>query len=281
MIAAAPLSSEIFANNRAVGRIAFSAIAADGRSRRGRVHESGSLRVRFPNAGHAKHNDTLEAVIINTAGGMAGGDRYDVDIEVEANAHLTVTTAAAEKIYRSLGPPTQVGVKIDIDDGGLLAWLPQETLFFDRARLQRSFDANLKGAATLILAEALILGRSAMGESVLSGHLLDRWCVRLDGRLVFADTVRLDGRIADCLAERPVAAGCVAFASLLKIPGCDQDVAKVRAMQQDFAGEVGSSSFNNVMFARFVAADAASLRADLLSALNALGTVEIPRLLSN
>src|SRR3984885_5336429 len=124
----APLRNEIFAGNRAVGRVAFTVAAGLGGSRRGRVHEAGSLRVRFPN-GNSQAG--LEAVIVNTGGGMTGGDRFDIDIAVGAGARLTVPTAAVEKIYRPLGPDTDIDVKLDVGSGGALAWLPQETIVFD------------------------------------------------------------------------------------------------------------------------------------------------------
>src|ERR1700730_17083164 len=125
----------LFAGNRAVGRLAFAVAAASGASRRARVHEAGSLRVRFPNA---DRGNALEAVIVNTAGGMAGGDRFAIDIEVGASAALTVTTAAAEKVYRSLGPDTSIDVKLEVGAGGALAWVPQETILFDQMRLART-----------------------------------------------------------------------------------------------------------------------------------------------
>src|SRR5277367_2213382 len=117
-----PAESEIFAGNRAVGRVALAVTAASGESRRRKVHEAGSLRVRFPNAANKA---VLDAVVVNTAGGMAGGDRFNIDVAVGAGASLTVATAAAEKVYRSLGPDTEVSVKLDVGPGGSLAWLPQ------------------------------------------------------------------------------------------------------------------------------------------------------------
>ena len=221
MLASGPADStdgKIFAANRAVGRVALAVAAVAGESRRARVNEAGSLRVRFPNG---TSRATLDAVIVNTAGGMTGGDRFDIDIAVGAGARLTMTTAAAEKIYRSLGPDTQVAVKAAIGPGGALAWLPQETILFDQVRLRRTIDIELTRDARLVLAEAIVFGRSAMGETVLRGHLLDRWRVRVGGALVFAETLRLDGAIAQRLAQRAIAAESVAVASVLKIPGDD------------------------------------------------------------
>jgi urease accessory protein len=278
MLGSAPPRNEIFAGNRAVGRIAFTVAAAPGGSRRGRVHESDSLRVRFPN-GNSK--TALEAVIVNTGGGMTGGDRFDIDIKVGAGARLTVTTAAAEKIYRSLGPDTDIGVKLDVGPGGALAWLPQETIVFDQARLRRSINIALASDANLLLAEAAVFGRSAMGEAVLQGHFFDRWRLRVGGALVFAETLRLDGDIAQCLAQRAIAGGGIAVASVIKYPGSDADTVAVRAMQDHFAGEVGVSTWNGLVVARLVARDGAALRRDLVAVLSALDAAPLPRLWLN
>jgi urease accessory protein len=278
MLGSAPLRNEIFAGNRAVGTITFTVAAAPSGSRRGRVHEAGSLRVRFPN-GNSK--SALDAVIVNTAGGMTGGDRFDVDIKVGAGARLTVTTAAAEKIYRSLGPDTDIGVKLDVGPGGALAWLPQETIVFDQARLRRSIDIELARDAKLMLAEAAVLGRSAMGEAVIQGHLFDRWRLRIGGALIFAETLRLDGDIAQRLAQRAVAGSGVAVASVIKYPGDDTDAAAIRAAQERFAGEVGVSAWNRLVVVRLVASDGAALRRDLVTVLTALDTAPLPRLWLN
>jgi urease accessory protein len=278
MLGNAPLRNEIFAGNRAVGRVAFTVATGPGGSRRGRVHEAGSLRVRFPN-GNSK--TALDAVIVNTAGGMAGGDRFDIDIEVGSGARLTVTTAAAEKIYRSLEPDTNIGVKLDVGPGGALAWLPQETIVFDQARLRRGIDVALARDANLLLAEAAVFGRSAMGEAVVQGHFFDRWRLRVGGALVFAETLRLDGDIAQRLAQRAVAGGGVAIASVIKYPGNDADAAAVRAMQDHFAGEVGVSAWNGLVVARLVSTDGAALRRDLVAILTALDAAPLPRLWLN
>ena len=234
--------------------------------------------MRFPN-GNSK--TALDAVIVNTGGGMTGGDRFDVDIKVGAGARLTVTTAAAEKIYRSLGPDTDIGVKLDVGPGGALAWLPQETIVFDQARLRRSIDIALARDANLLLAEAAVFGRSAMGETVVQGHFFDRWRLRVDGALVFAETLRLDGDIAQRLAQRAIASGGVAVASVIKYPGNDADAAAVRAMQDHFAGEVGVSAWNGLVVARLVATDGAALRRDLVAVLTALDAAPLPRLWLN
>ena len=99
---AAKSRDAIFAANRAVGSIALSVKNVSGKTRRDHVHEAGSLRVRCPGSPARE----LEAVIINTAGGAAGGDRFGFDFAAGEGTSLVVTTAAAEKVYRALGPET-------------------------------------------------------------------------------------------------------------------------------------------------------------------------------
>ena len=277
MLAAAPAHSEIFAGNRAIGRIALSVRAAAGRSRRQRVREQGALRVRFPNG---PNSDTLDAMILNTAGGMTGGDRFAIDINVGAGARLTVTTAAAEKIYRSLGPDTGVDVTLDVGPGATLAWMPQEMILFDQVRLRRSIEVELARDSDFTLAEGVVFGRSAMGETVLRGNFFDRWRVRADGALIFAESLRLDGAIAEKLARRAVAGGSVAIASVLKYPADESKVTAVRALEKTFAGEVGVSAWNGLMLARLVAPDGAALHRDLIGVLTAFGA-PLPRLWLN
>ena len=261
----------IFAANRATGHIALAVATEAGRTRRSRVREAGSLRVRFPNAAP----DALEAVIVNTGGGMTGGDRFAVDISLGEGASLIAGTAAAEKIYRSNGPDAEMDVTLDVGEGARLSWLPQETILFDNARLSRRIDIDLADTASLILAEAVVFGRAAMGEAMNQGFFADRWRLRRSGKLVFADGTRLDGAIAEQLGKPATAAGGIAIATVLIAPAGEAQLAAVRSL--DFAGEAGISAWNGIALARLCAKDGAALRHDLISILAALGT-SVPRL---
>jgi len=265
----------VFAANRASSRIAVSVEAGDGASRAKRVREAGSLRVRFPGAAA----DELEAVVVNTAGGIAGGDDLDIAFSAGPRTRLAVTGAAAEKVYRSLGPDARMRIKLEVARGATLAWLPQETILFDRARMNRSIDVDLAPDARLILAEAVIFGRSGMGERVESGLALDRWRVRRGAGLLFADTMRLDGAIAGKLAMPACANGAAAVASVLVIPGDDALAGLVR--EQTFSGEVGISAWNGLALARLVAHSGAKLRQDLVTLLMLLRAGRLPRLWLN
>lgn len=274
--AVAAKSDAIFAANRAVGSVALSVKYVAGKTRRDEVHEAGSLRVRCPGA----PAEELEAVIINTAGGIAGGDRFALGIAAGQGTRLVVTTAAAEKVYRTLGPDSAIEVKLDVAAGAALAWLPQETILFDRARLTRSIEADLAPDARLFLAEAIVFGRSGMGEAVEEGALFDRWRVRRGGKLIYAEGMRLDGPIAQRLAETAVAKGGIAVATVLIVPGNDETIEAVRALQGQFIGEVGASAWNGIAAVRLCAADGAALRHDLVHVMTAVRG-ELPRIWTN
>ena len=264
----------VFAANRARGAVNFAVHAADGVTRRGDLHESGSLRVRFP----SPEDEGLSAVFVNTAGGVAGGDRFDIAIAAGEGARLTLTTAAAEKIYRATGKPAELNISLRAEDGAHLAWLPQETILFDRARVTRRIDIDLAEAASLLLCEIVVFGRSAMGEVMRHGEFVDRWRVRRAGRLVFAETVRLDGNIGEKLAKSAIVRGGVAIGTALIVPGDEALIERIRAASESFGGEVGVSAWNGFAMARFCAQDAAKLRADMMAVLARASGRALPRL---
>jgi len=274
---AAEETERVFAANRARGRIRVVGYSRDEGTHPQRVGEAGSLRVRFP----GPRSNALEAVILNTAGGVVGGDCLDLAFAAAEEAHLAVTSAAAEKVYRSLGPDATIRVSIEVGAGGSILWLPQETILFDHARMARSIDADLAEDARLVIAEAVVFGRAGMGERVATGRLVDRWRVRRGGRLVFAETLRLEGAIAEQLAEPAVANGGVAIATVLVVPGDEALAAGVRERSAAFCGEVGVSAWNGLALVRFCAKDGAALRRDLSAVLTWLCGRSLPRIWLN
>ncbi|MHC2331486.1 urease accessory protein UreD [Bradyrhizobium sp. USDA 4454] len=266
-----------FAANRAQGAVRFAVHRKDGATRRGDLHESGSLRVRFP----SPEDEGLSAMFVNTAGGIAGGDRFEIGIEAGEGARLTLTTAAAEKVYRAPGAAARLGITLSVADGAHLSWLPQETILFDRARIHRTFDIDLAEGASLLLCEIVVFGRAAMGETMRHGEFVDRWRMRRGGRLVFAETIRLDGEIGEKLARPAIANGGCAIGTALIVPGDEALVERIRHASESSGGEVGISAWNGFAMARFCAQDAARLRADMMAVLGRASIVPLPRLWLN
>jgi urease accessory protein len=269
-------ASSVFDANRARGAVRFDVHARDGVTRRGILHESGSLRVRFP----SPEDEGLSGVFVNTAGGVAGGDRFDIEIAAADGAKLTLTTAAAEKVYRAPGQAAELNIALKVAAGAHLGWLPQETILFDRARVRRRFDIDLDATASLLLCEIVVFGRTAMGERMEQGEFVDRWRLRREGKLVFAETVRLDGNIGAKLARSAMARGGAAIGTALIVPGNEALIERLREASESFAGEVGISAWNGFAMARFCAQDAARLRADMMTVLARTGAA-LPRLWLN
>jgi urease accessory protein len=270
-------ASATFAENRARGAVKFGVRSQDGVTRRGDLHESGSLRVRFP----SPEGEGISGVFVNTAGGIAGGDRFDIEIAAGEGASVTLTTAAAEKVYRAAGKPAELNISLSVAAGARLSWLPQETILFDRARIARRIDIDLAEGASLLLCEIVVFGRAAMGETMRHGEFVDRWRVRQGGRLVFAETVRLEGDIGETLARPAVAKGGVAIGTALIVPGDEALLERIRQIQDTFGGEVGVSAWNGFAMARFCAQDAARLRADMMAVLARASDRALPRLWLN
>jgi len=268
---------EIFEANRARGAVRFDVHLQGGVTRRRHLHESGSLRVRFP----SPEDHGLSAMFVNTAGGIAGGDHFAIEIAAGEGTRLTLTTAAAEKVYRAPGRPAALDISLKVAAGAHLSWLPQETILFDRAAIARRINIDLDETASLLLCEIVVFGRTAMGETMREGSFVDRWRVRRGGRLVFAETVRLTGDIGGKLAQGAIAKGGAAIGTALIVPGDAALVERIRDAAPSFGGEAGLSAWNGFAMARFCAQDAARLRADMMAVLGRASDVPLPRLWLN
>jgi urease accessory protein len=238
------------------------------------VEEAGPLRVCFP---RPATKDILEAVILNTGGGVVSGDRLRLTFEADEGASLTVTTQAAERVYRSDGATARVELRLVAARGARLCWLPQETIVYDGARIERTIGADVAADAALTLCEALVFGRTAMGETLVEGCIADRWRIRRGGTLVFADALRLEGPIGAILGRPAVAAGARAAATLVRIaPDAEAGLAPLRTVLAAANVEAGASAFDGLLVARLLARDGLELRAGLGAAFSALG-VHLPR----
>jgi urease accessory protein len=239
------------------------------------TYEQGGLRLRFPVAAGA-----CEAVIINTAGGMAGGDQARFRFEAGANTDVTITTQSAEKIYRSQGPACEVELALRLASAARLAWLPQETILFDAARLVRRLDVEMAPDASLTIVESVVFGRLAMGETSTSGAFRDRWRIRRDGRLVFAEEVRLEGEIGHVLGRPAGGGGGRMAATILHVaPDAEQKLEGVRMGIESApdAVECGASAWNGMLIVRMLAAEPARGRGALARVLGELRGRAMPR----
>lgn len=237
------------------------------------LHQAGSMRLMFPRARTAQ----LDAVMINCAGGMTGGDRFDVAAEAGDGTVLSLTTQTAERVYRSAdASQARMSSVLKVGRGAALHWLPQETIVFDHARLARRLEVSLAPDAQFLMIEPLIFGRHAMGEVVRAGSLNDQLRIRRDGVLIHADATRLEGDMEQLLGRAAVAGGGRAVANLVfASDAAEAHLAPVRDMIGPFGG--ASLKAPGLLVARLIAPGAMALRRAAIPLIAALSGADIPR----
>lgn len=260
---------------RVSARLRLGLAHLDGQSRLTERHEAGAFRFRFPRA----HGRPPEAVLVNVAGGLAGGDCVSIELRLGPGAELTLTSATAERIYRSDGSPTRLSNKLEIGPDARMLWLPQETILFEQAAIERQFEIDLAATGQLVLGEMLYFGRVASGETFTCGAVRDRWRLRREGRLAFAEDLRLD--LAGGMALRdPVALGeHVALGTLLLALDEPQDLlSAIRDIVAEEPGlEIGTTLIDGLVLLRAAGKDAALLRRRLLQVARfVLGRIGLP-----
>ncbi|QCI68787.1 urease accessory protein [Phreatobacter stygius] len=252
-----------------VGRLSFVRRGADTVIRD--CYQEAGLRIRMPRPGPAM---PVEAVIINTAGGLTGGDRFSLEIVAGEGTRAVVTGQAAEKVYRSSGGVGSFRTHIVLGEAASLDWLPQEAILFDGSALDRRLDIEMAASAHLLAVESVVFGRLARGESVESAFLFERWRIRRGGRLVYAEGLRFDGPVAARLAARAAGAGAIAAASVVVVsPGAEDliDATRDRLAGLDATGvEAGASAFDGLVSIRLLSADPFALRRGLVQLLEML-----------
>ncbi len=267
-------ASAVLARVRARGGVSIRFKSGhDARTRLADLHERGGFRAKLP-----RTHGLTEAVLINTGGGLLGGDAVRFEVEVEAGAAAQITTQSAERVYRSLGEDCAINVALTVGAGGRLHWLPQETILFDQARLARTISVDLADDAALLLVEATVFGRAAMNERVLAGSLRDVWRVRRGGQLIYADTVRLCGDVSGQLERGAIGAGATAMATVLYIAADAADrVEGARAAFSPVAARAAVSAWNGMLVGRLLATSADALKADVARLAAYLSGHELPR----
>jgi urease accessory protein len=268
---------------RSVGRVELAFKRRGAATALAHLHQAGCGKARLPRPVEASH---AEAVLINLAGGLTGGDRLDWQVTWRAGAAATVSGQAAEKIYRASGLTTAViGTSLAVEQDALALWLPQETILFDRARLVRRNRFRIARGGRLLAVEATIMGRRAMGETVLSGLFDECYEVHYGDRLVLADRQRFRGRIADLLARPAVAGGASALVSLLYVG--DAAAGRLGAVREALgdAPAAATAPDRDIVLVRWLSAEPTGLRTAVIAALfalqNALGLPrQVPRVWS-
>lgn len=246
------------------------------------LYQQGCCKVRFPQSTGAR----LEAVLLNTSGGLTDGDTLSTKIAWHPGTRATVTTQAAERVYRAASRDVaRVSTQISIDDDCLAGWLPQETIVFDGARLARTLEIDMQSTSRLFALESVVFGRRAMGETFRHGRVADRWQIAIDGRLEFSDNFLLDdqlvGRADDYLDHASVANAAHCLATLVIVAtDCEAVVERTRKLAATAGVEVGATRLGRLAVLRILAGDGQAMRKTIAQVIATLGStldIELPR----
>jgi urease accessory protein len=258
-----------------VALLAGSTTGATGGARLSGLAQSGSAKAFLPRV----HQPVTEVVFLNTAGGLTAGDRLSYALDLGPGVVAMATTQTAERAYRAEGGVARVRLGFRLGAGARLDWLPQETILFDAAALERETEADLAPDASFLMAETVVLGRKAMGETVRRLHLRDLRGVRRAGRPVWADRLHLDDAALAAGVHPAVLGGARAFAVLaLVAPGAEAAVGAVRDEIARLAGvEAAASGWDGRLLVRLFASDGAPLRRALAQLVRRLRAGPMPR----
>jgi len=238
------------------------------------IAERGGYRLTRPST-FAPH---LEALQVNTGGGIAGGDRIETRYELGAGADVVHTTSSGERVYRTPGTPARLEVGLVLAAGARLDWLPQQTIVYAGARLERSIEVDMTEDSRLLMVEALTFGRPSSVEGQVPVSLSDQWRIRRGSRLVFAEAARLSGELAETLARPAVAGGGRASALVLLLAANAAELVEPlrRVLETDLC-ETGVSAWDGLLAARALARHPGDLIATLARAIPVLSGRAVPR----
>lgn len=249
----------------------LSAKCRDGEPAIDRFRTSGATKVAFPRCTNA-----VEAVTLNTSGGLTGGDRFDASAAAGPDSHLILTTQAAERAYRSQSGAARVRTRLAAAEGATLHWLPQELIVFDGASLDRRLDVEVADGTEAVLVEPVVFGRRAMGETVISGVFRDRITLRREGKLIYWDHIDLAGRISAQLDRPAVAQGMTALASTIYFgPRAEALLPIVRRALPATGG--ASLVCPSLLIIRVLAEDSFLLRQTLVPVVERLTNTTLPK----
>ena len=237
------------------------------------LRQEGSYRASFPR--HSKGN--IETVIINTAGGVTSGDKFTTTITAHESSQISITTQAAERIYRARDTLVgEIQTSLCLEKNAQLYWLPQETILFDGARLKRRLDVDLHSSAKFLMVEPLVFGREASGEKLLSGMLDDRVSISSNGQPIYIDRIKLKDNITDQLMRPALASNSHAVVSIVLVkPNAKLLLEPVRALLPQKAG--ASLLNDNILVVRMLAQDSHEMRTATFPILTLLTHNTVPK----
>ena len=123
------------------------------------------LKTLYPEGAAIAHQ-----VVVHPPGGIVGGDRLEITLDLQAHAHALITTPGATRFYRSAGRVGAQQVHAKLAGGARLEWLPLESIAHSGCNAINEARVELAPAAEMFGWDALALGLPAAGQAFTSGR---------------------------------------------------------------------------------------------------------------
>jgi urease accessory protein len=231
-----------------------------------RHREEGCLKLRMPKG-------SREAILLNTSGGLAGGDEHAINLEIAEGGDCFVSGQAAERVYGTLGPAACISCTFRVGANARFHWVPQETIVFNGAALHRTIEVSLARSARFLGVESFVLGRTESAEDISHISIRDTWEIMRDDKVLHVERLQLGPELRTTSATLGAAR---AFATVLLVSDDAETIATI--LKEGFSDHCAVSCWNGKLVARVLAKDGFELRKVLKTVLSAcLGGSALPR----
>jgi urease accessory protein len=234
-------------------------------TRLARRSHCGPLRVQ--KALYPEGEDVCHAIVVHPPGGVAGGDSLEIDVELGAGAHVLLTTPGAGKWYRANGKQSRQQLRIKAGSGAAIEWLPQESIFYNQARVMLDHQVELEAGASYIGCDILCFGRRAAGEAFTEGAVRQQMQIRQGGKLIWHEQGGASGD-GPAMASPLGLAGHSVCATLVAV-GKPVDAALLAALRAIGPGlqlDAGASQLKSLLVLRCLCDDSEAARKLVMAA---------------
>ena len=254
---------------RATGTLKATIIGSGNRI--GELYQKGSSRLFFPK----NFSKTMECVLINTAGGITGGDKFKCSIKASEESSILVTTQASEKVYRAINGSAEVETQLSISKNSKLVWLPQDTILFSESNLSRKIIIHIEDGAEFLAFDQIVLGRSAMGENIVKSNLHDNWKIYYRNKLIYFDQSGWKNNVPlNCAGLKNIRSYASFFYVGPKVEAYEQKLKNIKQVIKNVY--LGSSLRNDCLLVRMFGSDAKAIKDRAIHLLRDIWQLDIP-----
>lgn len=174
--------------------------------------------------------------LLHPPGGVVGGDKLLINIDVQPHAHSLLTTPGATKFYRSAGGVARQVQNLTVAADGFLEWLPQENIFYPNAQVRLETHIHVAASSKFIGWEMQCLGRPVLGEWFDNGDVRGRFNFYIDDTLTLTESLYIDGtqKQSAVMREYPM------MGSMYIYPASDELKEKIQQHLRDFLSPTDS-----------------------------------------